>query len=116
AAIPVPGDHLAAASDGVYLYAVGGRKFTAADNTDAVQRYEPAADRWTSLAALPEPLSGAGAAVIGGQLLVVSGEDTTKVVPTVRAFDLTAPNATWTTLPSLQQGRHGLAVTAISNT
>jgi N-acetylneuraminic acid mutarotase len=116
AAIPVPGDHLTAASDGVYLYAVGGRKFTAADNTDAVQRYEPAADRWTSLAALPEPLSGAGAVVIGGQLLVVSGEDTTKVVPTVRAFDLTASNATWTTLPSLKQGRHGLAVTAISNT
>ena len=27
-AIPVPGDHLAAASDGTYLYAVGGRKLT----------------------------------------------------------------------------------------
>ena len=27
--IPVPGDHLAAASDGTYLYAVGGRRFGA---------------------------------------------------------------------------------------
>jgi non-specific serine/threonine protein kinase len=115
--IPVPGDHLAAASDRDYLYAVGGRKFTAANNTDAVQRYEPATNQWTSLPALPEPLSGAGAAIIDGQLLVASGENTTPtVVPTVQAYDLTAPTATWTPLPSLTQGRHGLAVTAIGNT
>ena len=47
--IPVPGDHLAAAADSRYLYAVGGRKFTAGSNTDAVQRYDPATDRWTIL-------------------------------------------------------------------
>jgi N-acetylneuraminic acid mutarotase len=116
AAIPVPGDHLAAASDRNYLYAVGGRRFTASNNTDVVQRYEPATNRWTTLTVLPERLSGTGAAVIGGQLLVVSGEDTTAVVPTVRAFDLTAPTATWTTLASLSQGRHGIAVAAVGAT
>src|SRR5690349_13881202 len=42
--IPIPGDHLAATSDPTYLYAVGGRKFTAATNTDAIQRYDPATD------------------------------------------------------------------------
>ena len=29
AGIPVPGDHLAAVSDGTYLYTVGGRRFEA---------------------------------------------------------------------------------------
>ncbi|MEV0803213.1 kelch repeat-containing protein [Kribbella sp. NPDC050281] len=117
ASIPVPGDHLAAASDRSYLYAVGGRKFDSRNNTSAVQRYEPATDRWTQLAALPKPLSGAGAAIINGQLLVAGGENATPtVVSTVQAYDLIAPTATWITLPSLTLARHGLAVTAIGNT
>jgi non-specific serine/threonine protein kinase len=114
--IPVPGDHLAAASDRDYLYAVGGRRIKSINNTNAVQRYDPATNRWTPLAALPEPLSGAGAAIINGQLLVAGGENTTPtVVSTVLAYDLTDPTATWTTLPPLTQGRHGLAVAAIGN-
>jgi len=117
ASIPVPGDHLAAASDRSYLYAVGGRKFDSRNNTNAVQRYEPATDRWTPLAPLPKPLSGTGAAIINGQLLVAGGENTTPtVVSTVQAYDLAAPTATWITLPSLTLARHGLAVTAIGNT
>jgi N-acetylneuraminic acid mutarotase len=117
ASIPVPGDHLAAASDRSYLYAVGGRKFDSPHTTKAVQRYEPATDRWTRLADLPKLLSGAGAAIINGQLLVAGGESTTpNVVSTVQAYDLTAPTATWITLPSLTLARHGLAVTAIGNT
>jgi non-specific serine/threonine protein kinase len=114
--IPLPGDHLAATSDQNYLYAVGGRKFTAAANTDAVQRYDPATDRWTTLPALPQPISGAGAAIIDHQLIVAGGEDTTTVSATVQALDLTTPAATWTMLAPLTQGRHGLAVTAIDNT
>jgi N-acetylneuraminic acid mutarotase len=114
--IPVPGDHLAAASDRDYLYAVGGRKFIPRNNTNAVQRYEPATNRWTPLAALPERVSGAGVAIIGGQLLVVSGENATAVSSTVLAYDLADPTASWTTLPSLTVGRHGLAVAAIGNT
>jgi non-specific serine/threonine protein kinase len=116
AAIPVPGDHVAAAGDGSYLYAVGGRKFTAGSNTAAVQRYDPAADRWSTLPDLPQPVSGAGAAIVDGQLIVAGGEGTTTVSSTVEAFDLTAPNGSWITLPSLNQGRHGLGVAAVGNT
>ena len=115
--IPVAGDHLAAVSDRDYLYAVGGRRIKSSNNTNAVQRYDPATDRWTTLTPLPKPLSGTGAAIIGGQLLVAGGENTTPtVVSTVQAYDLTAPTATWTTEPSLPLARHGLAVAAISNT
>jgi hypothetical protein len=115
--IPVPGDHLTAAADRSYLYAVGGRKFKPQYGSTAVQRYEPATDRWTAMAALPKPVSGTGAAIINGRLLVAGGESTAPaVVSTVLAYDLTASAASWTTLPSLTQGRHGLAVAAIGNT
>jgi non-specific serine/threonine protein kinase len=112
----VPGDHLTAASDRSYLYAVGGRKFVPGNNTNVVQRYEPATDRWTSLAALPERISGAGAAIVNGRLLVVSGESPTAVVSTVLAYDLTAGTASWTTVTPIALGRHGLAVAAVGNT
>jgi N-acetylneuraminic acid mutarotase len=115
--IPVPGDHLTAASDRSYLYAVGGRRFISRNDTNAVQRYEPATDQWTRLPSLPKPVSGAGAAIVGGQLLVAGGENTVPaVVSTVLAYDLTASTASWTALPSLTQGRHGLAVTAVGHT
>jgi len=115
-AIPVPGDHLAAASDGTYLYVVGGRRFKASSNTAAVQRYDPNTGRWTSLPAIPKPVSGAGAAVVDGQLIVVGGESTTSAFATVQAYDLTTPTSRWTTLPDLTRARHGLAVTAIGKT
>jgi hypothetical protein len=114
--IPVPGDHLAVTADSSYLYAVGGRKFSASSNSDAVQRYDPQASRWTILTPTPQPVGGAGVTVVRGQLIVVGGEKPTSVSTTVQAYDLAAPNATWTTLASLDPGRHGLGVTAIGNT
>jgi N-acetylneuraminic acid mutarotase len=114
--IPVPGDHLAVTSDSSHLYAVGGRKFSADSNTDVVQRYDPKANRWTILTPTPQPVSGAGAAIVDGQLIVAGGEGVTTVSTTVQACDLTAATASWATLPSLTPGRHGLGVTAIGNT
>jgi N-acetylneuraminic acid mutarotase len=117
AAILSPGDHLAVTADSRYLYAVGGRKFTADTNTDVVQRYDPKADHWIALTPTRQPHSGAGAAIVDGRLIVVGGEGVTTVSATVQAYDLTASTATWTALPSLTpEGRHGLGVTAIGNT
>ena len=114
AGIPVPGDHLAAASDGTYLYAVGGRRLEASSNTAAVQRFDPAADRWVQLKAAPGKVSDAGAAFIGGRLIVAGGESIGTVFSTVWAFDLAS--STWSSLPNLAAPRHGLAVVAIGNT
>ncbi len=116
AAILSPGDHLAVTADSRYLYAVGGREFSPDSNVDVVQRYDPKADHWDVLQPTLQPVSGAGAAIVDGRLIVVGGEGVTTVSGTVQALDLTAPTATWTTLPSLTQGRHGLGVTAIGNT
>jgi hypothetical protein len=114
--IPVPGNHLAVTAASSYLYAVGGRKFSASSNTHAVQRYDPKANRWTALTPTPQPVGGAGAAIVKGQLIIVGGETPSSVSGNVQAYDLTAPAATWTTLPSLDPGRHGLGVTAIGHT
>jgi N-acetylneuraminic acid mutarotase len=114
--IPVPGDHLAVTADSSYLYAIGGRKFTAGSNVDAVQRYDPKANHWTILTPTPQTVSGAGAAIVDGRLIVVGGEKPTSVSSTVQAYDLSAPTATWTTLSSLDPGRHGLGVAAIGKT
>jgi N-acetylneuraminic acid mutarotase len=114
AGIPVPGDHLAAASDGTYLYAVGGRQLEVTSNTAAVQRFDPAANRWVQLPAAPGKVSDAGAAIIGGRLIVAGGESIGAVFSTVWAFDLAS--STWAILPNLPEPRHGLAVAAVGNT
>ena len=114
AGIPVPGDHLAAASDGTYLYAVGGRRLEVTSNTAAVQRFDPVADRWIQLKAAPGKVSDAGAAIVGGRLIVAGGESIGTVFNTVWAYDLAS--STWSSLPDLAAPRHGLAVAAIGNT
>ena len=114
AGIPVPGDHLAAVSDGRYLYAVGGRRLEAASNTAAVQRFDPAANGWVQLKAAPGKVSDAGAAIIDGQLIVAGGESIGTVFNTVWAYDLAT--STWSSLPSLAAPRHGLALAAIGST
>ena len=114
AGIPVPGDHLAAASDGTYLYAVGGRRLEVTSNTAAVQRFDPNADRWIQLKAAPGKVSDAGAAIVGGRLIVAGGESAGTVFSTVWAYDLAT--SAWSILPNLAAPRHGLAVAAIGNT
>ena len=114
ASIPIPGDHPAAASDGTYLYAVGGRKVTVTANTAAVQRFNPATGQWTQLPAMPSAASDLGAAIIGGQLVTVGGESPASVFSTVRAYNLAT--STWSALPDLAAARHGAAVAAIGNT
>jgi N-acetylneuraminic acid mutarotase len=114
AGIPVPGDHLAAASDGTYLYTVGGRRLEASSNTAAVQRFDPVANRWVQLKAAPGKVSDAGAAIVGGRLIVAGGESIGTVFGTVWAYDLAS--GTWSSLPNLAAPRHGLAVAAIGGT
>ena len=112
--IPIPGDHLAAVSDGTYLYIVGGREVTVTANTAALQRFDPATGQWTQLPAMPSAASDLGGAIVGGQLITVGGESPASVFSTVRAYNLATSK--WSTLPDLAEARHGAAVTTIGNT
>jgi non-specific serine/threonine protein kinase len=113
AAIPVPGNHLAAASDGTYLYAVGGHKITETSNTAAVQRFDPGTGQWTQLPPMPAAASGLGAAIVGGQLITVGGDNATTVFNTVRTYNLATK--AWSTLAHLPAARTGMSVTAYRN-
>ena len=106
-AIPVPGDHLAAVTDGTYLYAIGGRTLNVSAKPNAVQRFDPATGQWTQLPPLPVADSDLGAAYVRGQLITFGGENLFKVFGTVRAYNLATK--TWSTLPSLPKPGTGWA-------
>ncbi|HEY6275337.1 MAG TPA: kelch repeat-containing protein, partial [Streptosporangiaceae bacterium] len=113
-AIPVPGDHLAAVTDGTYVYAIGGRTLEPSANHNAVQRFDPATGQWTQLTTLPVADSDMGAAYLDGSLITFGGENGLTVFNTVRAYDLATK--TWSTLPHMAQARHGMGVAVIGNT
>jgi N-acetylneuraminic acid mutarotase len=113
APIPVPVNHLAAASDGTYLYAVGGHQITDTSTTAVLQRFDPATRQWTQLPPMPAPASGLGAMVVGDELITVGGDNGLIVFSTVRAYNLTTKK--WSTLPPLPQPRTGLGVVYYNN-
>jgi non-specific serine/threonine protein kinase len=111
--IPVPGDHLAAVTDGTFLYALGGRTLEASASNKAVQRFDPATGQWAQLTPLPAANSDFGAAYLGGQLITFGGENGLTVSGTVRAYNLASK--TWSTLPSMAQARHGMGAAVVGN-
>ena len=113
AEMPTPREHLAAASDGRYLYAVGGRELSAAKNSTAIERYDPADDSWTELDRMPQAAGGLGAAYAGGRVVAIGGEETTAASDAVQAYDIR--NESWSRLPALPRARHGVAVAAVGD-
>jgi hypothetical protein len=114
AAIPTPRDHLAVASDGRFLYALGGRELAADRNLASVERYDPSADRWTQLPPLPTARGGLGAAIVRRRLVAVGGEGPTSVFATAESFDLGSER--WSRMPELRTPRHGMGMAAIGST
>ena len=113
AEIPTPREHLGAASDGRYLYAVGGRELSADKNSAALERYDPASDSWSELEGMPQAVGSLGAAYAGGRVVTVGGEATTTVSDAVQAYDIKKQR--WSQLPALPTARHGVAVTALKD-
>jgi serine/threonine protein kinase len=109
--IPTPREHLAAASDGNFVYAVGGRALSPDKNSAALERYDPATDRWQRLPDMPTSRGGLGAAIAEGHLLAVGGETPTDVFGKVESYNLS--RKTWSTAPSMRTPRHGIVVASI---
>jgi hypothetical protein len=71
-------DRLGVASDGLFVYAVGGEYFytegpAVYGPTDRVSRYDPATNSWTNLQALPLALQDLQAIYVGGRIYVPAG-------------------------------------------
>ncbi len=77
----------------------------AGGTTDKLDIYDPVKNRWSSGAPLPGVRGGAGAAVIGGKLYIVSGTDVLAYSP---AKD------EWTAKASLPTARGLVAVAKIA--
>lgn len=111
--LPTPREHLAAVSDDVYVYAVGGRSLSADENTAALERYDPASGKWEKLADMPSARGSYGAAFIDGRIVAVGGEEPTRVLATVEMYDIA--NGKWSTVAPLGTPRHGQVVTAVDS-
>jgi len=111
--MPTPREHLAAASDDRFLYAVGGRELSSDKNVGTLERYDPVSDSWKTLKSMPTASGGIGAAYVGGRLITVGGESPTSASDAVQAYDI--QKQAWSQLPNLPSARHGAAVTALNN-
>jgi serine/threonine protein kinase/N-acetylneuraminic acid mutarotase len=112
--LPTPREHLAAVSDGSYVYAVGGRSLSADENTAALERFDPASGEWEKLSDMPTPRGSYGAAYIDGRIVAVGGEEPTRVLATVEMYDIA--NGKWTTLAPIGTPVHGQVVAAVGST
>ena len=109
--IPTPREHLAAASDGRFVYAVGGRALSPDKNTAALERYDPVRDRWERLADMPTARGGLAAVLVDGNLFAIGGERPTTVLGDVESYNIAS--GTWSTLSPMRRPRHGSTAAAI---
>jgi serine/threonine-protein kinase PknK len=112
--LPPPREHLAAVSDGVYVYTVGGRFLSSDKNSAAFERFDPASGEWVKLVDMPTPRGSYGAAYIDGRIVVVGGEEPTRVLGVVEMYDIA--DGRWSTLTPLPTPRHAEAVAAVGDT
>ena len=106
---------LAYASDGTYIYAIGGSQtfspFNGGINDPAgilssVERYNPATNEWLFVAPLPQARAGAQAVYDGaGHIFVIGGEDGYNTVNTVYEYNIASD--TWSTAASLPVAEYG---------
>jgi serine/threonine-protein kinase PknK len=112
--MPTPREHLAAVSDGTYVYTVGGRFLSADKNSAAFERFDPRTGTWTKLATMPTPRGSYGATFIDGRIVAIGGEEPTRVLGVAEMYDIAG--GTWTTLPPMPTPRHAEAVATVGNT
>jgi hypothetical protein len=113
-AIPTPREHLAAASDGRFVYAVGGRALSPDKNTAALERYDPVRDRWARLADMPTARGGLAAALTDGNLFAIGGERPTTVLGDVESYNIAS--GTWSEMSEMRTPRHGGTAAGIGHT
>jgi serine/threonine protein kinase/N-acetylneuraminic acid mutarotase len=112
--LPTPREHMAAVSDGVYMYTVGGRALSADENMAAFERFDPESGTWEKLKDLPTPRGSFGAALIDGRIVTVGGEEPTRVLPTVEMYDISTGK--WSTQAPINTPVHGEVVAGVDST
>jgi serine/threonine-protein kinase PknK len=112
--MPTPREHLAAVSDGTYVYSIGGRFLSADKNSAAFERFDPQSGTWTKLVDMPTPRGSYGATFIDGRIVAVGGEEPTRVLGVAEMYDIA--DGKWSTLPPMPTPRHAEVVATVGNT
>ncbi|OBH75637.1 protein kinase [Mycobacterium mantenii] len=112
--MPTPREHLAAVSDGTYVYAIGGRFLSSDKNSAAFERFDPQSGTWSKGIDMPTPRGSYGATFIDGRILVIGGEEPTQVLGVAEMYDIA--DGTWTTLRPMPTPRHAEVVATVGNT
>lgn len=112
--LPTPREHLAAVSDGTYVYTVGGRFLSSDKNSAAFERFDPQSGQWTKLVDMPTPRGSYGATYIDGRIVALGGEEPTRVLATAEMYDIA--EAKWISLPPMPTARHGEVVATVGDT
>ena len=88
--IPTPREHLAAASDGRFLYAVGGRDLSPDKNSAALERFDPQATAGSACPACRPPAAASARRSPAGGSFAIGGETATDVMGKVESYDIGA--------------------------
>ena len=122
AEMPTARNHHAIGEAAGRIYVIGGRIgaafMTSASNTDLVEEYDPAADRWGAVRArMPTPRSAVAWGQHGGRIYVAGGEfQDARMAAAYRAVEAFEPATNrWFTMPSMAVARHGLAGAVIGD-
>jgi N-acetylneuraminic acid mutarotase len=112
--MPTPREHLAAVSDGTYVYAIGGRSLSSDRNSAALERFDAGSGGWATLVSMPTARGSYGAAYIDGRIVALGGEEPTTVLNVAEMYDIAGGK--WSTLPPMPTPRHGEVVATVGNT
>lgn len=109
APMPVAVNHPAVAASGGRLFVYGGYTASGAltGETDALQRYDPATDSWTTLAGSGVKLGAATLAPVGRRLYGIGGASAGAAQRLVQVYDI--PKGTWGKGPPMRVAREHLA-------
>jgi len=107
-------EHVGDAVIGGKLYVLGGRAPQSLA-VDTAERYDPAAERWEALPAMPVPVGGVAAVAARGDVIAIGGGDDGRgtVSGAVQEFDPTADE--WSLLSGLRTARHGHGAASLGN-
>jgi len=98
----------AAVTLGDYIYIVGGT-----GGSNALLRYDPALDEWTSLASLSESREHTAATALDGKIYALGGRwSGTGELTSVEVYDPSTDS--WSTAPALSTARAGFAVVTVN--
>jgi Kelch motif len=109
APMPIAVNHPAVATSGGRLFVYGGYAASSglSGETDALQRYDPAADSWTMLAGSGVKLGAATLAPVGRRLYAIGGATGGAAQRLVQIYDV--PKGTWSAGPPMRIAREHLA-------